>query len=107
MDCSFTRTQKIQNHILESPPAISFLLQLKTQVENVGFAVNGTGTFKRVSSGNYGGYEIQPTDVVYRYDLGSTGCHYHGNDYNIPSGNTVTFSFDFYVSPSAGSLSSN
>lgn len=70
---------------------------------NVGFAVNGTGTFKRLFEGNYGGYTIQPTDVVYKYDLGVLGCHYHGNDYNVPSGYTVTFSFDFYVSPGAGS----
>lgn len=70
---------------------------------NVGFAVNGTGTFKRVLSGNYGGYDIQATDVVYRYDLGGLGCHYHGNDYNVPSGYYLTFAFDYYVSPGAGS----
>jgi hypothetical protein len=70
---------------------------------NVGFAVNGTGTFKRVLQGRYGGYDIQATDVVYRYDLGGLGCHYHGNDYNVPSGYYVTFAFDYYISPGAGS----
>ena len=85
------------------PASNFFFTPTQDSSGNVGFAVNGDGTFKRISSGNYGGYQIQPTDVVYRYDLGSTGCHYHGNDYNIPSGNTVTFSFDFYVSPGAGS----
>jgi hypothetical protein len=70
---------------------------------NVGFSVNGTGTFKRILQGRYGGYDIQATDVVYRYDLGGLGCHYHGNDYNIPSGYYATFAFDYYISPGAGS----
>ena len=43
------------------------------------FEVNGTGTFQRLRSGSYGGYVIKPTDVVYRYDLGGVGCHYHGH----------------------------
>jgi hypothetical protein len=66
---------------------------------NVSFAVNGTGTFQRVFSGTYGDYDIQPTDIVYRYDLGGLGCHYHGNDVTINSGQTATWSFDYYVSP--------
>jgi len=68
---------------------------------NVTFSVNGTGTFKRIYSGNYGGYEIQPTDIVYRYDLGGTGCHYHGNTAAITAGQYVTFTFDYYVSGDA------
>lgn len=69
---------------------------------NVTFSVNGNGTFKRLLEGNYGGYQIKPTDVVYRFDLdGTTGCWYHGNDYNIPSGYSVTFAFDYYISPNA------
>lgn len=66
---------------------------------NVGFAVNGTGTFKRIFSGNYAGYDILPTDVVYRYDLGGTGCHYHGNDVTINAGQTATWSCDYYIDP--------
>lgn len=69
---------------------------------NVTFQYQGTGTFKRITTGTYGGYDIKPTDVVYRYDLGSLGCHYHGNPspYNINAGSTATFSCDYYVDPS-------
>lgn len=74
---------------------------------NVSFAVNGTGTFQRVYSGTYGGYDIQPTDVVYRYNLGGTGCHYHGNDVTISSGQTATWSCDYYVDLQGGSWSTN
>ena len=66
------------------------------------FPVNGTGTFQRLRSGSYGGYIIKPTDVVYRYELGTLGCHYHGVDVPVPSvfttGSTVQFSFDYYIS---------
>jgi hypothetical protein len=66
------------------------------------FPVNGTGTFQRIRSGSYGGYIIKPTDVVYRYELGTLGCHYHGVDVPVPSvfptGSTVQFSFDYYIS---------
>lgn len=65
------------------------------------FEVNGTGTFQRLRSGSYGGYIIKPTDVVYRYDLGVLGCHYHGNDTLtsiLGNGNTVYFSFDYFIS---------
>ncbi len=66
------------------------------------FPVNGTGTFQRLRSGSYGGYTIKPTDVVYRYELGVFGCHYHGVDVPVPSvfptGSTVQFSFDYYIS---------
>lgn len=66
------------------------------------FPVNGTGTFSRLRSGSYGGYIIKPTDVVYRYELGTLGCHYHGVDVPVPSvfptGSTVQFSFDYYIS---------
>lgn len=66
------------------------------------FPVNGTGTFSRIRSGSYGGYIIKPTDVVYRYELGTLGCHYHGVDVPVPSvfptGSTVQFSFDYYIS---------
>lgn len=68
---------------------------------DVTFSVQGTGIFKRIFQGIYGGYEIQPTDVVYRYDLGGTGCHYHGNDVAISSGQYATFTFDYYISQNA------
>jgi len=68
---------------------------------NVSFNVNGTGTFQRVYSGTYGGYTIKPTDVVYRYNLGGNGCHYHGNSAAIASGQYVCYSVDYYISPDA------
>lgn len=68
---------------------------------NVTFAVNGTGTFQRVYSGTYGGYTITSNDVVYRYDLGTGGCHYHGNSAAIGAGLIPTFRFDYYISPDA------
>ena len=60
---------------------------------NVTFPTNGTGTFKRIYQGVYGGYEIQPTDIVYRYDLGTAGCHYHGGSAAIGAGQYATFTF--------------
>ena len=71
---------------------------------NVTFAVQGTGTFKRITSGNFGGYDITENDIVYRYDLGLTGCHYHGNVAAVPSGVYVTWSFDYYISPDAANF---
>ena len=68
---------------------------------DVTFPVNGTGTFKRIYSGTYGGYEIRESDVVYRYDLGGTGCHYHGGTASIASGQYATFTFDYYISQNA------
>lgn len=67
---------------------------------DVYFEVNGTGVFKRVLTGRYGGYDITTNDVVYRYDLGATGCHYHGNDVTITAGQVATWSFDYFVDPS-------
>jgi hypothetical protein len=69
----------------------------------VNFDVQGTTGFIRLGYGQtFGGYTIQPNDVVYKYDLGGYGCHYHGNDVSIPSGRYVTFTFDYYISPGAG-----
>jgi hypothetical protein len=69
-----------------------------TITENVTFAINGTGTFQRVAFGTVvGGYTIKPTDVVYSYALGVTGCHYHGNISPIPAGVYLTFSCDYLV----------
>lgn len=67
--------------------------------QNVTFAVQGTGTFKRVAVGTQiGDYKVKETDVVYSYALGGTGCHYHGNDYSsVPSGTQVTLTIDYFL----------
>jgi len=66
--------------------------------ENVTFAINGTGTFKRVAAGTViGGYRVKYGDVVYSYDLGTNGCHYHGNSAPAVPGTYATFSFDYLV----------
>ena len=71
----------------------------------VTFNVNGTGTFIRLGYGQtFGGYTIKPEDVVYKYDLGAYGCHYHGSDITIPNGKYATFSFDYYISPGTADL---
>lgn len=71
---------------------------------DVSFAINGTGTFRRIYEGTYGGYTIQPNDIVYRYNLSSTGgCHYHGNAASIGAGQYATFIFDYYISQDAAS----
>lgn len=66
---------------------------------NVTFPAQGTGTFQRIYAGTYGGYTIQPTDIVYKYVLGlaPTGCHYHGNTISVTTGQTPTWSFDYYI----------
>ena len=87
------------------PPITNqFLAPTPASNGDVTFAVNGTGTFKRLTSGNYGGYDIAVNDVVYRYDLGVAGCHYHGNTVAVPSGVYVTWTFDYYISPDAANL---
>lgn len=75
---------------------------------NVTFEINGTGTFTRLGWGQtFGGYTIQPQDVVYKYNLSSTGgCHYHGNAVTVPSGVYLSFYFDFLVSAGATSYPS-
>lgn len=84
------------------PPITNqFLAPTPAANGDVTFAVNGTGTFKRIDSGTYGGYGILPGDIVYRYDLGVAGCHYHGNTVAVPSGVYVTWTFDYYISPDA------
>lgn len=67
---------------------------------DVGFQVNGTGVFQRVTTGSFGGYDITSDDIVYKYVLGAPGCHYHGNDVTIQAGQWATWSFDYYVDPS-------
>jgi hypothetical protein len=66
----------------------------------VNFTIQGTTGFIRLGYGQtFGDYTIKPEDVVYKYDLGGYGCHYHGNSVAIPSGKYATFTFDYYVSP--------
>jgi hypothetical protein len=87
------------------PPITNqFLAPTPAANGDVVFAVNGTGIFKRITSGNYGGYNIDVNDIVYRYDLGVAGCHYHGNTVAVPSGVYVTWTFDYYISPDAANL---
>jgi hypothetical protein len=77
---------------------------IPTPVSNgdVTFALQGTGTFKRIYSGTFDNYSITNNDVVYRYDLTATsGCHYHGNAISMAAGQYITFTFDYYVSPDA------
>lgn len=66
--------------------------------------VNGFGVqnsnFTRVRTGNYGGYEIQLSDYVWRYNISVNDCPYHGWDIPTTAGDVVTFSFDYYVDPS-------
>jgi hypothetical protein len=69
---------------------------------NVTFSINGSGTFVRLGYGQtYGGYTIKQEDVVYKYTLGSNGCHYHGNTAIIPAGCYASFYFDYYIDPNA------
>jgi Concanavalin A-like lectin/glucanases superfamily len=67
-------------------------------------SVNGFGvqnsTFTRVYSGTYGGYTIQPTDYVWQYNITGSDCPYHGWDIATTTGTVVTWSFDYFVSPS-------
>jgi hypothetical protein len=69
---------------------------------DVTFALQGTGTFKRIYSGTFDNYSITNNDVVYRYDLTAEGgCYYHGNAITLSAGQYITFTFDYYVSPDA------
>jgi hypothetical protein len=75
---------------------------------NVSFEVQGTGTFVRLGWGQMvGDYLIKPEDVVYKYTLGSNGCHYHGNDLAIPAGTSATFTIEYYVTPDATGFPEN
>lgn len=67
--------------------------------ETNGFGVQNS-TFTRIRTGTYGGYVIQPTDYVWRYNVSGNDCPYHGWDIPTTSGAVVTFSFDYYVDPS-------
>jgi Concanavalin A-like lectin/glucanases superfamily len=68
-------------------------------------ATNGFGvqnsTFTRIYSGTYGNYTISPTDYVWKYNITGSDCPYHGWDIPTTTGTVVTFSFDYYVSPTS------
>lgn len=70
-----------------------------------GFGVQND-TFTRVRTGNYGGYDIQSSDYVWRYNISGNACPYHGWDIPTTSGQVVTFSFDFYVDPTTSNYPS-
>jgi len=68
----------------------------------VGFQVNGDGTFIRQGYNQIlGDYKVLPSDVVYRYDLGNNGCHYHGSTGSIPSGHYVYMECEYFVNSDA------
>lgn len=83
------------------PVTNSFLIPTPDSSGNVVFGIQGTGTFQRLTTGTYGGYTIQPSDIVYKYVLGALGCHYHGYQMAVTSGQVYTFSFDFMISTDA------
>lgn len=69
---------------------------------NVTFAINGDGTFVRLGYGQtFGDYTIKQDDVVYKYNLGANGCHFHGNTVNIGSGQYGIFTCDYFISSDA------
>jgi hypothetical protein len=71
-----------------------------------GFGVQNS-TFTRVRVGTYGGYTIKDSDYVWRYDITGNDCPYHGWDIPTTAGTIVTFSFDFYISPTTTGYPSN
>lgn len=84
------------------PITNQFAIPTPDSSNNVTFSVQGNGVFQRVLTGNYAGYDIKASDIVYKHVLvGSSGCWYHGNDVTINSGQVATWSFDYYVDPSA------
>lgn len=83
------------------PTTNQFLVPTPDASGYVTFAAQGTTGFQRIYAGTYGGYTITASDIVYKYVLGLTGCHYHGQTQTVPAGTTVTFSFDYYIDPSS------
>ena len=85
-----------------APVTNQFAVPTPDASNNVTFAIQGTGTFQRVYSGTFGDYTITSNDVVYQYNLTNAGgCYYHGNGVTINAGQSVTFTFDYYISPGA------
>jgi len=65
----------------------------------VTFPNNGNGQLQRIYSGTFGDYTVNPSDIVYSYTLGVLGCHYKGSQILPSPGQQVTFSVDYYISP--------
>lgn len=91
------------------PLTNQFPLPTPSSNGDVTFPTQGSGTFNRVSAGlTYGGYTVQPSDVVYRFDLSAVNnCWYHGGSASISAGVYPTFTFDYYISPDAANLGSS
>ncbi|NDB60749.1 LamG domain-containing protein [bacterium] len=71
---------------------------------SIAFPITGNGSFKRVGYGQtYGGYTIQQSDDVYRYDFLTNGCNYHGYSISVPKGYQLKFTYDYYVDSSTSS----
>lgn len=69
---------------------------------NVTFAINGNGTFVRLGYGQtFGDYTIKQSDVVYKYTLGTNGCHFHGNAIYMRAGEYGIFTCDYFISSDA------
>lgn len=69
---------------------------------NVTFSVQGSGTFQRLGYEQiFGDYTIKESDVVYKYNLGASGCHYHGNTIYVPQGAYVAYKYDYFISSNA------
>ncbi len=84
--------------------AVTNQYAIPTPIANgdVTFALQGTGTFKRIYTGTFDGYTITNNDIVYRYDLTATqGCYYHGNAITVSAGQYITFTFDYFISSDA------
>ena len=71
---------------------------------SISFPITGNGSFKRVGyNQTYGGYTIQQSDVVYRYDFLTNGCNYHGYVISVPKGYYIKITYDYYVDSSTSS----
>lgn len=96
-------TNNVSSRFYQGEPASNLFTVLgapSNTDQNVTFAVQGTGVFKRVAVGTkIGNYTVRAEDVVYSYALGGTGCHYHGNFYNgVSSGTKVSLNIEYFLS---------
>ena len=66
------------------------------------FPVAWTSNLTRVGYNQViGGYTIKESDIVYSHDLSQGGCFYSGNTDFIPSGTSVTVTFDYFITEDA------
>ena len=76
---------------------------------NVYFDVNAAGYFTRMGYGQtFGGYTIQQSDVVYKWDMSvfQNGCNYHGQRINVKKGQYIKWTFDYYIDTSCTGVTS-